>query len=160
MMNGQQLSEGRNLRWTWWLVNGLDELCGWLLNVLEVGSLVTMVEIAIEYEHILKWRRENCTESMLRRTYIRDRLGARYGTVLHFEKMNKYTRCVKMPWLLTPVFQHSIGHCGRIGWLLKLRSTCVVDVRCLYSAGAERYPLPAGNHWINDVHSWSSSKIK
>ena len=110
-----------------------------------------MVEIANEYEVILKRRNENCTESMLRTAYIRDRLEARYGSMLHFEKMNNYE--VRTDTLLSPSIVFCIsGYCGRIGKRLKLRSPGAVDIRCLDSADKGRYPVPTGDQRIHDVH--------
>ena len=86
--------------------NAFDELCGWLFNLLEDGSLVPMVEIATQYELILKRRSEVCTESMLRTAHIRDRLEVRFERELHFEKRSNYE--VRIDTFLLPslVFLH------------------------------------------------------
>ncbi len=65
-------------------------MCEWLFNLLEGGSLVPMVEVAAEYKRILYRRNETCTESMLRTTFIRNRLEAKYEEMLHFDKLNNY----------------------------------------------------------------------
>ena len=70
--------------------NGFDELCEWLFSLLESGSVVPMVEVAAEYERILHRRHETCTESMLRTTFLRNRLESRYENMLHFDKLNNY----------------------------------------------------------------------
>ena len=70
--------------------NGFEELCGWLFDLLENGTIVPMVEVATEYEKILCRRKETCTESMLRTTCIRERLVAKYDDILHFQKLSNY----------------------------------------------------------------------
>ena len=70
--------------------SGFDELCAWLLELLESGILVPMIDIANQYERILTRRKESATESMLRTTFIRNRLEKKYGSLLCFEKLNNY----------------------------------------------------------------------
>lgn len=70
--------------------DGFDELCAWLLSILERGSLVPLTDVSLEYERILHRRQEKCTESMLRTTNLRMRLESKCQNVLHFQKLNNY----------------------------------------------------------------------
>ena len=70
--------------------NAFDELCAWLFDLLEGGTLVPMTELSIEYERICQRRNETCTESMLRTSHLRQRLECKYGDDLHFDKISNH----------------------------------------------------------------------
>ncbi|CAF3347405.1 unnamed protein product [Rotaria sp. Silwood2] len=70
--------------------NGFDELCGWVLAILYSGSLISLIDVAAQYEKIMKCRKEQFTMHMLRTTCIRDRLKNKFGDSLHFEKISNY----------------------------------------------------------------------
>ncbi|CAF3305789.1 unnamed protein product [Rotaria sp. Silwood2] len=66
--------------------NGFDELCSWLIEILYSGLIVSMVDISIEYETIIKQRNEKLKPNMCRTSCIQDRLKFKYGDLLHFVK--------------------------------------------------------------------------
>jgi hypothetical protein len=70
--------------------DGFDELCEWLMDLLEKGFFVPLVAIGSQYKDILERRDETFTDSMLRTTNIRNRLNARFPEKLHFEKITNY----------------------------------------------------------------------
>ncbi|CAF1257826.1 unnamed protein product, partial [Didymodactylos carnosus] len=66
-----------------------EELCGWLLSLLETGILIPMVEVKNTYITILqRWKRQ-ITQTTVRQSRIRARLKTTYGDRLHLTTINR-----------------------------------------------------------------------
>ncbi|CAF1378363.1 unnamed protein product [Rotaria sordida] len=67
--------------------NSFEELCGWLFSILHTGFVVSMQDIAEQYENILTRRQEKFTSNMLRTSSLRYRITDKFGDIIHFEKL-------------------------------------------------------------------------
>ncbi|CAF3390230.1 unnamed protein product, partial [Rotaria sp. Silwood2] len=63
-----------------------DELCSWLIEILNTGVIMSIVDVSCEYKTICQRRKETLKPNMLRTSSIQSRLIHRYGDMLHFEK--------------------------------------------------------------------------
>ncbi|CAF3938297.1 unnamed protein product [Rotaria sp. Silwood1] len=63
-----------------------DELCSWLIEILNTGVIISIVDVSCEYKTICQRRKETLKPNMLRTSSIQSRLIHRYGDMLHFEK--------------------------------------------------------------------------
>ena len=55
-----------------------------------MGQIVSLNDIASEYENILNKQQEKVTKDILRAASIRHRLETRFGDTLRFEKLNNH----------------------------------------------------------------------
>ncbi|CAF1012305.1 unnamed protein product [Didymodactylos carnosus] len=65
--------------------SAFDELCDWLIGILNTGTIVSMMTIQQKYSQILNLRNNKITDSIVRPLYIRKRLENRFCDLLHFE---------------------------------------------------------------------------
>ncbi|CAF3933472.1 unnamed protein product [Rotaria sp. Silwood2] len=70
--------------------SAFDELCSWLIELLQNGWLVSMVDVSAEYKVIVEQRKEVPKPNMFRTSSIQDRLKFKFGDMLQFEKQSKY----------------------------------------------------------------------
>src|SRR4051812_894899 len=77
--------------------NAFDELCGWLIDLLQHGALISLIKIQEKYQELLRLRNETITETMLRTTSIRERLKTRFKQKILFSKLSN-TQGVYCSW--------------------------------------------------------------
>ncbi|CAF4125635.1 unnamed protein product, partial [Rotaria sordida] len=108
--------------------NSFEELCGWLFSILHTGFVVSMQDIAEQYENILTRRQEKFTSNMLRTSSLRYRITDKFGDIIHFEKLrNEIFRHERSKQLLT--ITNRLGHTPSYNTIVRLHNEVACNAR-------------------------------
>ena len=109
-------------------------------------SLVSLVDIAAQYETISKRRKETITKNILRTTSIRSRLKNRFDDSLHFEKLGN-CEASKLNAMQPYVLDSIIGN-SRKKRFQKVSDRCFMSFR-VYMLHCPMYRRMPSWHYLN-----------